>query len=173
MSDKVVAVRQKKQKTKTNLALLKVDYEGGIMTRAEIAEKHGINKSTLYRHAVNHSWEFGKNQEKALVAMQTAMVRRLGERRADINDQHLVELNELKEQLIDTADIKTVRMLSDKTEAILKIIGGERMALGLPSDYKYVEQKTETTFKVEDALRELDTIKGDYVEINEEKSLPS
>ena len=169
MSDKVVAVRQKKQKTKTNLALLKVDYEGGIMTRAEIAEKHGINKSTLYRHAVNHSWEF----EKPLVAMQTAMVRRLGERRADINDQHLVELNELKEQLIDTADIKTVRMLSDKTEAILKIIRGERMALGLPSDYKYVEQKTETTFKVEDALRELDTIKGDYVEINEEKSLPS
>ena len=173
MKQKIVPVNQKKQKTKTNLALLKVDYEGGIMTRAEIAEKHGINKSTLYRHAVNQSWEFGRNQEKALVAMQTAMVRRLGERRADINDQHLVELNELKEQLIDANDVKDVRMLSDKTEALLKIIRGERMALGLPSDYKYVEQKNETTFKVEDALRELDTINGEYVEVSDDSSLPA
>tara|TARA_R100000808_G_C2153869_1_gene164491 strand:- start:4503 stop:5024 length:522 start_codon:yes stop_codon:yes gene_type:complete len=173
MKQKIVAVNQKKQKTKTNLALLKVDYEGGIMTRAEIAEKHGINKSTLYRHAVNNTWQFGKNQEKALTAMQTAMVRRLGERRAEVNDQHLVELNEIKEDLFKATEIKEVKILSDKTEALLKIIRGERLALGLPSDYKYVEQKNETTFKVEDALRELDTINGDYTEVSDDASLPA
>ena len=93
---KVIAVKAPNQATKVNLGLLRSEYEGGILTRAQICEKHSINKSTLYRHAVNGDWEFGKNQEKALTTMQTALVRRLGERRATVSDQHLGELNELK-----------------------------------------------------------------------------
>ena len=164
---KIVPVKAEKQNTKVNLAFLKSEYEGGILTRAQICEKHGINKSTLYRHAVSGEWEFGRNQDKALTTMQTAMVRRMGERRADIGEQHLMELNELKTEIFAETDPRKYRALNEKTEALIKVIKAERLALALPDSYKYVEQKTETTFKVEDALRELEEIDGDYEEVDD------
>ena len=166
-SRKVIPVNAPGQKTKVNLGLLKSEYEGGILTRAQICEKHGINKSTLYRHAISGDWEFGRNQEKALTTMQTALVRRMGERRAQISDQHLGELNEIKAEILSETDPRKYRALNEKTEALVKVIKAERLALALPDSYKYVEQKTETTFKVEDALRELEEIEGEYEEVED------
>ena len=164
---KVIAVRAPNQATKVNLGLLRSEYEGGILTRAQICEKHSINKSTLYRHAVNGDWEFGKNQEKALTTMQTALVRRLGERRATVSDQHLGELNELKAEILAETDPRKYRALNEKAEALIKVIKAERLTLALPDSYKYVEQKNETTFKVEDALRELEDIEGEYEDVQD------
>ena len=164
---KVPAVKAPNQATKVNLALLKSEYEGGILTRAQICEKHGINKSTLYRHSVNGDWEFGRNQEKALTTMQTALVRRLGERRASVSDQHLGELNEIKAEILAETDPRKYRSLNEKAEALIKVIKAERLTLALADSYKYVEQKTETTFKVEDALRELEDIEGEYEDVQD------
>jgi hypothetical protein len=41
------------------------------------------------------------------------------------------------------------------------------LSLALPDSYKYVEQKTETTFRVEDALRELEDIEGESEEVTD------
>ena len=164
---KIIPVKANNQPTKVNLGILKAEYEGGILTRAQICEKYGINKSTLYRHAVSGEWEFGRNQERALTTMQTALVRRMGERRAQISDQHLVELNDLKTEIFAETDPRKYRALNEKTEAVVKVIKAERLALALPDSYKYVEQKTETTFRVEDALRELEDIEGESEEVTD------
>ena len=50
---------------------------------------------------------------------------------------------------------------------MIKVIKSERLTLALPDSYKYVEQKNETTFKVEDALRELEDIEGDYEDVQD------
>ena len=47
------------------------------------------------------------------------------------------------------------------------MIKTERLTLALPDSYKYVEQKNETTFKLEDALRELEDIEGDYEDVED------
>ncbi len=56
-------------------------------------------------------------------------------------------------------------MWSAKADTVMKIIRSERIALAMPNEYKYIEQKNENVYRVEDALKELNTqMQGDIIE---------
>jgi len=47
----------------------------------------------------------------------------------------------------------------------MKIIRSERIALAMPNEYKYIEQKNENVYRVEDALKELNVqMHGEVIE---------
>ena len=45
-----------------NIGALKADYEAGINSRVDIANKHGISPVTLWRYASKGKWSYGKNE---------------------------------------------------------------------------------------------------------------
>ena len=47
---------------------------------------------------------------------------------------------------------------------LMDIIRSERIALAMPNEYKYIEQKNENVFRVEDALKELDSQMNPQIE---------
>ena len=141
-----------------NLALIKTEFEGGLLTQAQICEKYGMHRATLHRWSVSNGWEYASKRERALVEMQTALVRRLGQRRAEISDQHLLELNDIKSQLFECTNVKEASLLSSKADTLVKLIKAERLALAMPDSYRYIEQKNENVYRVEDALKDIQTI---------------
>ena len=44
----------------SKMASIKTDYEAGIQSKVDIAEKHGISPVTLWRHANNGNWSYGR-----------------------------------------------------------------------------------------------------------------
>jgi hypothetical protein len=110
-------------------AAMKVDYESGLLTRGQIVEKYGIWRSTLAKYVGEGDWEYASKREDALTDVHTRMIRKYADSRATISDQHL---------------------------DVMDIIRSERIALAMPNEYKYIEQRNENVFRVEDALKELD-----------------
>ncbi len=147
-----------------NKALIKTEYEAGLLTQTALCDKYGIHRGTLHRWAVAGEWEFARRREQALVDAQTALVRRMGQRRADISEQHLHELNEMKEELMACQNLKEASLISSKADTLLKLIKGERLSLAMPDSFKYVEQKNENVYRVEDALKDISKLKGDTIE---------
>jgi len=145
-------------------ALVKTEYEAGLLTQTALCDKYGIHRGTLHRWAVAGEWEFARRREQALVDAQTALVRRMGQRRADISEQHLHELNEMKEELMACTSVKEASLISSKADTLLKLIKGERLSLAMPDSFKYVEQKNENVYRVEDALKDINKLKGVTIE---------
>ena len=68
--------------------------------------------------------------------------------------------------------------MSAKAKTVMDIIRSERIALAMPNEYKYIEQRNENVFRVEDALKELDIqmnpqiediIEGEFIKENDGK----
>ena len=137
-------------------AAMKVDYESGLLTRGQIVEKYGIWRSTLQKYVGEGDWEYASKREDALTDVHTRMIRKYADYRATISDQHLDELNRLKELVLLSNKKDEVELLSAKAKTVMDIIRSERIALAMPNEYKYIEQKNENVFRVEDALKELD-----------------
>ena len=145
-------------------ALVKTEYEAGLLTQKDLCIKYGIHRGTLHRWAVAGEWEFAVKREKALVDAQTALVRRMGQRRAEISGQHLHELNEMKDELMACQTLKEASLISSKADTLLKLIKGERLSLAMPDSFKYVEQKNENVYRVEDALKDISKLKSDTID---------
>jgi uncharacterized protein YjcR len=47
-----------------DIGALKADYEAGINSRVDIANKHGISAVTLWRYASKGKWGYGKMREE-------------------------------------------------------------------------------------------------------------
>jgi hypothetical protein len=137
-------------------AAIKVDYESGLLTRGQIVEKYGIWRSTLQKYVGEGDWEYASKREDALTDVHTRMIRKYADSRATISDQHLDELNRLKELVLLSNERAEVDLLSAKAKTVMEIIRSERIALAMPNEYKYIEQRNENVFRVEDALKELD-----------------
>ena len=137
-------------------AAMKVDYESGLLTRGQIVEKYGIWRSTLQKYVGEGDWEYASKREDALTDVHTRMIRKYADSRATISDQHLDELNRLKELVLLSNEKAEVDLLSAKAKTVMEIIRSERIALAMPNEYKYIEQRNENVFRVEDALKELD-----------------
>ena len=137
-------------------AAMKVDYESGLLTRGQIVEKYGIWRSTLQKYVGEGDWEYASKREDALTDVHTRMIRKYADSRATISDQHLDELNMLKELVLLSNEKAEVDLLSAKAKTVMEIIRSERIALAMPNEYKYIEQRNENVFRVEDALKELD-----------------
>ena len=137
-------------------AAMKVDYESGLLTRGQIVEKYGIWRSTLQKYVGEGDWEYASKREDALTDVHTRMIRKYADSRATISDQHLDELNRLKELVLLSNERAEVDLLAAKAKTVMDIIRSERIALAMPNEYKYIEQRNENVFRVEDALKELD-----------------
>jgi hypothetical protein len=137
---------------------IKVDYEAGLLTRGQIVDKYGIWRSTLNGYVNAGDWEYARKREAALANVHTRMINKYSDLRATISDQHLDELNGLKEKVLQSDSKTEVDLWAAKAETVMKIIKSERIALAMPNEYKYIEQKNENVFRVEDALKELAVI---------------
>ena len=144
-------------------AAVKVDYEAGILTRSQICEKYGFWQSTLTKYVNAGNWQYASKREQALTSMHTRMIQKYADDRANISHQHLDELNNLKEKVLNSKDAGELSIWSAKADTVMKIIRSERIALAMPNEYKYIEQKNENVYRVEDALKELDTQMGNNV----------
>ena len=60
-----------------NIGTLKADYEVGINSRVDIANKHGISAVTLWRYASRGKWSYGKMREEVLESLSQAAIERL------------------------------------------------------------------------------------------------
>jgi hypothetical protein len=145
-------------------AAIKVDYESGLLTRGQIVDKYGIWRSTLQSYVTAGDWEYACKREDALANVHTQMIKKYADSRATISDQHLDELNKLKEMVLLSNEKAEVELLSAKAKTVMDIIRSERIALAMPNEYKYIEQKNENVFRVEDALKQLDVQMNPQVE---------
>ena len=145
-------------------AAIKVDYESGLLTRGQIVEKYGIWRSPLQKYVTEGDWEYASKRVDALTDVHTRMIKKYADHRATISDQHLDELNRLKESVLLSEDKAEVELLSAKAKTVMDIIRSERIALAMPNEYKYIEQRNENVFRVEDALKELDSQMNPQIE---------
>ena len=144
-------------------AAVKGDFESGILTRSQICEKYGFWQSTLTKYVNAGNWQYAAKREEALTSMHTRMIQKYADDRANISHQHLDELNSLKEKVLNSKDASELSIWSAKADTVMKLIRSERIALAMPNEYKYIEQKNENVYRVEDALKELDTQMGNNV----------
>ena len=146
-------------------AAVRVDYEAGILTRSQICEKYGFWQSTLTKYINAGDWKYASRREEALTTMHTRMIQKYADDRANISHQHLDELNNLKEKVLSSKDTSELNIWSAKADTVMKIIRSERIALAMPNEYKYIEQKNENVYRVEDALKELNVqMHGEVIE---------
>ena len=136
-------------------AAVRVDYEAGILTRSQLCDKYGFWQSTLTKYINAGDWKYASRREEALTTMHTRMIQKYADDRANISHQHLDELNDLKEKVLSAKDTSELNIWSAKADTVMKIIRSERIALAMPNEYKYIEQKNENVYRVEDALKEL------------------
>ena len=144
-------------------AAVKVDFEAGILTRSQICEKYGFWQSTLTKYVNAGNWQYASKREEALTSMHTRMIQKYADDRANISHQHLDELNNLKEKVLNSKDAGELSIWSAKADTVMRIIRSERIALAMPNEYKYIEQKNENVYRVEDALKELNTQMGNDI----------
>ena len=146
-------------------AAVRVDYEAGILTRSQLCDKYGFWQSTLTKYINSGDWKYASRREEALTAMHTRMIQKYADDRANISHQHLDELNDLKEKVLSAKDTSELNIWSAKADTVMKIIRSERIALAMPNEYKYIEQKNENVYRVEDALKELNVqMHGEVIE---------
>ena len=126
--------------------------------------KYGIWRSTLQKYVTEGDWEYASKRVDALTDVHTRMIKKYADHRATISDQHLDELNRLKELVLLSNDKAEVELLSAKAKTVMDIIRSERIALAMPNEYKYIEQRNENVFRVEDALKELDSQMNPQIE---------
>ena len=144
-------------------AAVRVAFAAGILTRSQICEKYGFWQSTLTKYVNAGNWQYASKREEALTHMHTRMIQKYADDRANISHQHLDELNNLKEKVLNSKDASELGIWSAKADTVMKIIRSERIALAMPNEYKYIEQKNENVYRVEDALKELNTQMGSNV----------
>ena len=117
----------------SDLSLLKADYEAGIQSKVDIAQKHGISSVTLWRHANKGNWSYGRLREEVLESMSEEALKRLGKLTGSIIEEHVMLLSGLRKQILTATDTSEIKRMSTQVDALVKCIKGERTALGLPN----------------------------------------
>ena len=116
-----------------NIGALKADYEAGINSRVDIANKHGISAVTLWRYASKGKWSYGKIREEVLESLSQAAIERLNKLTEFVIEEHVLILSDIRRKMIALNDPKEVKHYSSQVGVLLKCIKGERTALGLPN----------------------------------------
>ena len=115
-----------------NLAVLKADFEEGLITKAQIARKHRISPSTLWRYSRKHGGEYACERDRVTREYSSGSARRLDEIRNNLLEEHLIELGLMREELTGIDDLKELRIFSGKVDNLIRCIRTERLSLGLP-----------------------------------------
>ena len=116
-----------------NIGALKADYEAGINSRVDIANKHGISAVTLWRYASKWEWNYGRMREEVMESLSQAALERLCKLTETVIEEHVLLLSQMRRKMMTLDDPKEVKHYSSQVDALLKCIKGERTALGLPN----------------------------------------
>ena len=117
----------------SKIASIKMDYEAGIQSKADISKKHCISPVTLWRHAQKGNWSYGRLREELLESMSEEALKRLGRLTGSIIEEHVMLLSGLRQQILTATDTSEIKRMSTQVDALVKCIKGERKALGLPN----------------------------------------
>ena len=116
-----------------NIGALKADYEAGINSRVDIANKHGISAVTLWRYASKWEWNYGRMREEVMESLSQAALERLGQLTESVIEEHVMLLSQMRRKMMTLDDPKEVKHYSSQVDALIKCIKVERTALGLPN----------------------------------------
>ena len=116
-----------------NIGALKADYEAGINSKVDIANKNGISAVTLWRYASKWEWNYGRMREEVIESLSQAAIERLSKLTESVIEEHVLLLSDIRRKIIALNDPKEVKHYSSQVDALLKCIKGERTALGLPN----------------------------------------
>ena len=116
-----------------NIGALKADYEAGINSKVDIANKHGISAVTLWRYASKWEWNYWRMREEVMESLSQAALERLGQLTESVIEEHVMLLSQMRRKMMTLDDPKEVKHYSSQVDALLKCIKGERTALGLPN----------------------------------------
>ena len=118
-----------------NIGALKADYEAGINSKVDIANKHGISAVTLWRYASKWEWNYGRMREWVMESLSQAALERLCKLTETVIEEHVLLLSQMRNKMMTLDDPKEVKHYSSQVDALLKCIKGERTALGLPNHF--------------------------------------
>ena len=76
-----------------NIGALKADYEAGINSRVDIANKHVISAVTLSRYSSRGKWSYGKMREEVLESLSQAAIERLSKLTESVIEEHVLLLS--------------------------------------------------------------------------------
>ena len=119
-----------------NLALIRADYEEGLCSRRKVAQKHRISRVSLWRYSKELNWVYGRNRDSLMKKVSQLSAERLMAQRADAVEEHAIALSLLREDLMNTDDMTGLKLIEKRADTLIKIIKGERLAYGLPSEIK-------------------------------------
>ena len=118
-----------------NLALIRADYEAGLCSKRKVAHKHGISTVTLWRYATEGKWVYGKDRDHLMDMHSHQAYERLMGMRAEVIEEHAIELAKLRESLHKAETPSELNHLQRLVNEFLKLIRAERTSLGLPDRY--------------------------------------
>ena len=117
-----------------NLALIRADYEAGLCSKRKVALMHNISAVTLWRYATEEGWEYGLKRDAVMNEVSELSVQRLMAQRADVVEDHALALAQLREAVMHTGDMATLKLIEERVDLLVKCIRAERLCYGLPSE---------------------------------------
>ena len=117
-----------------NLALIRADYEAGLCSKRKVAHTHGISTVTLWRYAKDEGWEYGLKRDEVMQEVSDMSVQRLMAQRGEVIEEHAITLTQLREDLMHADNLQSIKLISQRIEAMLKCIKAERLCYGLSSE---------------------------------------
>jgi hypothetical protein len=67
--------------------VIKVDFEAGLLTKSDIANKHKLTRSTIYKIAASEGWVYGKNRTEIDKATENRSLDKIINKQVDLATQ--------------------------------------------------------------------------------------
>ena len=123
------------KKVLQELKALRADYEAGLTSKLSISKKYNISPVTLWRYATEGKWVYGKDRDHLMDMHSHQAYERLMGMRAEVIEEHAIELAKLRESLHKAETPSELNHLQRLVNDFLKLIRAERTSLGLPDRY--------------------------------------
>ena len=123
------------KKVLKELKALRADYEAGLTSKLSISKKYNISPVTLWRYATEGKWVYGKDRDHLMDMHSHQAYERLMGMRAEVIEEHAIELAKLRESLHRAETPSELNHLQRLVNEFLKLIRAERTSLGLPDRY--------------------------------------
>ena len=123
------------KKVLQELKALRADYEAGLTSKLSISKKYNISPVTLWRYATEGKWVYGKDRDHLMDMHSHQAYERLMGMRAEVIEEHAIELAKLRESLHKAETPSELNHLQRLVNEFLKLIRAERTSLGLPDRY--------------------------------------
>ena len=89
-----------------NIGALKADYEAGINSKVDIANKHVISAVTMWRYASNGKWSYGRMREEVLESFSQLAPESLCKLTELVIEEHMKVLSQMRKKMITQNDPK-------------------------------------------------------------------